>query len=102
MTMQETVASIEKLADNVTASKVMTNVKLVIIKGMPRSAVLKPAHAGTRLREQSFALGDRAIIVADTGAVPLCAKGVVVGIQSGFVDVVFDVAFIGGTTLGGR
>ena len=102
MYAQETVASIEKLADNVTASKVIANVKLVIIKGMPRSAVLKPAHSAARLREQFFALGDRAIIVAGTGTVPLCAKGVIVGIQSGFVDVVFDVAFIGGTTLGGR
>lgn len=80
----------------------MDKIKQARIVGIPRQGVLKPAHAATRLRDQTFQLGDRVITVAETGSVPLSAKGVVVGIQSQFVDVVFDVQFMGGTTLGGR
>lgn len=80
----------------------MDKIKQARIVGIPRQGVLKPAHAATRLRDQHFQLGDRVITVAETGSVPLSAKGVVVGIQSQFVDVVFDVQFMGGTTLGGR
>mgnify|MGYP006876475224 CR=1 FL=1 len=80
----------------------MDKIKQARIVGIPRQGVLKPAHAATRLRDQHFELGDRVITVAETGSVPLSAKGVVVGVQSQFVDVVFDVQFMGGTTLGGR
>lgn len=93
---------IERLADKLSLTKGAETLKIVAIKGIPRMALLKPAHAATRLSEQTFDLGDRVMTVSDSGTVPLSAKGVIVGIQVGFVDVVFDVAFIGGTTLGDR
>lgn len=99
---QTSVMSLEKLADELVSKKVMANLKVVAIKNIPRQALLKPAHTLARLRDQKFTLGDRVITVADTGSVPLSAKGVVVGIQVGFIDVVFDVQFIGGSTLGDR
>lgn len=101
-TLQDAVVIIEKLADQLSGQKVITNLKQAVIKGIPRSALLKPAHSASRLRDQHFALGDRVITVTDAGSVPLSAKGVVVGIQTGFIDVVFDVQFIGGSTLGDR
>lgn len=41
-------------------------------------------------------------MVQDSGNVPLCAKGVVVGLVDKMIDVVWDNAFIGGSTLSGR
>lgn len=99
---KDAVQFIEKLEDKLATTKTMDKIKQARIVGIPRQGVLKPAHAATRLRDQQFQLGDRVITVAETGSVPLSAKGVVVGIQSQFVDVVFDVQFMGGTTLGGR
>ncbi|GAA5976131.1 hypothetical protein JCM10908_005393 [Rhodotorula pacifica] len=99
---KDAVHFIENLEDKLAATKTMDKIKQARIVGIPRQGVLKPAHAASRLRDQQFQLGDRVITVAETGSVPLSAKGVVVGIQSQFVDVVFDVQFMGGTTLGGR
>ncbi|KAK4699463.1 hypothetical protein P7C70_g6801, partial [Phenoliferia sp. Uapishka_3] len=99
---KESVQTLEKLADDLVAKKVMANLKVVAIKNIPRQALLKPAHTMARLRDQQFSLGDRVITVTETGSVPLSAKGVVVGLQTGFIDVVFDVQFIGGSTLGDR
>ncbi|GAA5907315.1 hypothetical protein JCM6882_002805 [Rhodosporidiobolus microsporus] len=96
------VQQIERLEDKLAETKTLDKIKQAHITGIPRRGVLKPAHAPARLREQSFALGDRVITVAETGSVPLSAKGVVVGIQTNFIDVVFDVQFMGGTTLGDR
>lgn len=41
-------------------------------------------------------------MVQDSGSVPLAAKGVVVGLNVDSIDIVWDVPFISGTTLGGR
>ena len=51
-----------------------------------------------------FKLGDRVVMVQEyaSGGVPLAMKGVVVGLNSTSVDVVWDVPFMGGETLGGR
>lgn len=42
------------------------------------------------------------VMAAETGNVPLSTKGTVVGIRPEFMDVIWDVGFIGGTTLGDR
>ncbi|KAI8818381.1 XRN 5'-3' exonuclease N-terminus-domain-containing protein [Fimicolochytrium jonesii] len=76
--------------------------KQVIVKNVPRPAVLKAAHARHRLNHQKFDLGDRVISVVDSGSVPLGSYGTVVGLEGSFLDVLFDKAFLGGTTLGGR
>lgn len=100
---KETVLEIEKLADSLTASKSSTAaIKKAIVKGIPRQAVLKPSHAIYRLQGQRFALGDRVTMVMDSGAVPLAAKGVVVGLNEKSMDVAWDVPFMSGTTLGDR
>lgn len=95
-------AEIEKLADSFNANKSSSSIKKAMVKGIPRQAVLKPAHAIYKLQNQKFALGDRVTMVQDSGGVPLCAKGVVIGLNNSSVDVVWDVPFLSGTDLRGR
>jgi hypothetical protein len=76
--------------------------KKVIVNGIPRQAVLKPVHAAYRLQNQRFEVGDRIAMVKDSGSVPLSIKGVVVGINANTLDVVWDVSFMSGSTLGHR
>ena len=100
--LQETVKEIEELADTLTASKSRDAIKKAIVKSIPRQAVLKPTHAIYRLQNQHFALGDRVTMVQDSGGVPLSVKGVVIGMNAKTMDVIWDVAFMSGTTLGDR
>ncbi|TVY58970.1 5'-3' exoribonuclease 1 [Lachnellula cervina] len=76
------------------------------LKGVPRNALMKPSDAEHRLGNQIFALGDRVVYVQDSGRVPIATRGTVVGIsrlpRAIFLDVVFDVTFMSGTTLGER
>ncbi|ERF74043.1 hypothetical protein EPUS_03858 [Endocarpon pusillum Z07020] len=76
------------------------------MNGLPRSALLKPSDAAHRLGGQKFRLGDRVIYAADSGKVPIATKGTVVGLtqttRETWLDVVFDVSFMSGTTLGDR
>jgi Xrn1 SH3-like domain len=73
-----------------------------MVKNVPPRAVVKPEHAVYRLMNQKFDLGDRVIMVQESGGVPLAAKGVVIGLNTKSVDVVWDVPFISGTTLNNR
>ena len=41
-------------------------------------------------------------MVQDSGGVPLSVKGVVIGLNAKSMDVLWDVPFLSGTTLGGR
>ncbi|KEF54813.1 alkaline phosphatase D [Exophiala aquamarina CBS 119918] len=76
------------------------------IGGVPRNGLLKPSDAQWRLGSQKFSLGDRIIYVADSGKVPIASKGTVVGLtqtsRESLLDVVFDVSFMSGTSLGDR
>ncbi|KAK7006346.1 exoribonuclease 1 [Favolaschia claudopus] len=99
---KETVTEIEKLADSFTANKSSSAIKKAIVKGIPRQAVLKPSHAVYRLQTQHFSLGDRVTMVQDSGGVPLSVKGVVIGLNAKSMDVVWDVPFMSGVTLGDR
>jgi 5'-3' exoribonuclease 1 len=76
------------------------------IKGVPRKALLKPADAEHRLGNQAFTLGDRVVYAQDAGKVPIATRGTVVGLtqtsRTTLLDIVFDVAFMGGSTLGDR
>jgi hypothetical protein len=99
---QDKVAEIENLANSITANKSSSAIKKALVKGIPRQAVLKPSDAVYRLQNQSFALGDRVTMVQDTGGVPLSAKGVVVGLGAKSMDVVWDVPFMSGVTLGDK
>lgn len=73
-----------------------------MVKNVPPRAVLKPDHAVYRLQNQTFDLGDRVVMVQESGGVPLSAKGVVIGLNTRSIDVVWDVSFISGTTLNNR
>lgn len=95
-------SEIEKLADEFRANKTSDGIKKAIVKGIPRQAILKPSHAVYRLQNQSFALGDRVVMVQDSGSVPLAVKGVVIGLNSNTMDVVWDVPFLSGTNMGDR
>lgn len=99
---KEGVQDVEALQNKLYAAKNPATMKHALLKNIPRRAILKPEHAASRLQHQRFSVGDRIITVQETGSVPLAVKGVVVGIQAGFIDVVFDIAFMGGTTFGGR
>ncbi|KAK6352621.1 hypothetical protein TWF730_009441 [Orbilia blumenaviensis] len=76
------------------------------IRSVPRRALLKPSDAEHRLHNQRFHLGDRIVYVQDSGKVPIATKGTVVGItktaRTTLLDVVFDVSFMSGSTLGDR
>ncbi|KAG0700160.1 exonuclease II [Suillus ampliporus] len=99
---KSTVKEIEQIADDINKNRSKAGIKKVIVKNIPRHAVLKPSHAIYRLQNQHFALGDRVTMVQDSGGVPLSAKGVVIGLNSKSMDVVWDVPFMSGTTLGDR
>ena len=90
------------MADEFTKNKLSNQFKRALVKGIPRQAVLKPAHALYRLQHQHFEIGDRVTMIQDSGSVPLSVKGVVVGLNAKSLDVVWDVPFMSGGTLGNR
>jgi len=98
------VMALEKAADNLIAKGPQPQFKNM--KGVPRSALLKPSDAEHRLGNQRFALGDRVVYVQDSGRVPIATRGTVVGIsrtpRTTLLDVVFDLTFMSGTSLGER
>ncbi len=100
----DSVTAIEAAADAALAHSPASEFKK--LKGVPRNALLKPSDAEHRLGNQKFALGDRVIYVQDSGRVPIASRGTVVGIsrtpRTVLLDVVFDVTFMSGTTLGDR
>lgn len=100
----EVVLQIEKAADHEVMTEPPPETK--VIGGIPRSALLKPSDAQWRLGNQVFRLGDRIIYTADSGKVPIASKGTIVGLtqtsREVWLDVVFDVSFMSGTTLGDR
>ncbi|KAJ4306570.1 exonuclease II Exo2 [Collariella sp. IMI 366227] len=91
-------------ADRLQLSTIPANPKKM--NGVPRNALMRPEDAEHRLGNQYFALGDRVVYVARTGKVPIAYRGTVVGISrtptAKLLDVVFDVTFMSGTTLGDR
>lgn len=76
------------------------------MRGVPRTALLKPADAELVLNSQKFNLGDRVTFVAGSGKVPIATRGTVVGISRTatalLLDVVWDTSFMSGTTLNER
>jgi Xrn1 SH3-like domain len=90
------------LANSFNKGRSPSDFKRAIVKNVPRRAVLKPEHAVYRLQNQRFELGDRVVMVQESGGVPLSAKGVVIGLNTKTIDVVWDVPFISGTTLNSR
>lgn len=98
------VKMIEAEADRLVASQPGLEAKK--IKGVRRAALLKPSDTEHRLGNQRFALGDRVVYAAKTGRVPLATRGTVVGMtrttRTFLLDIVFDVSFMSGTTLGDR
>jgi 5'-3' exoribonuclease 1 len=100
--LQSIVKEIEQLTDGFNKGRSPSNFKRAMVKNVPRRAVVKPEHAVYRLMNQKFDLGDRVVMVQESGGVPLAAKGVVVGLNTKSVDVVWDVPFISGTTLNNR
>ncbi|KAL1970765.1 hypothetical protein VTN77DRAFT_2599 [Rasamsonia byssochlamydoides] len=100
----DVVKLIEQDADRLVATQPPAEAKK--IKGVPRGALLKPSDVEHRLGNQKFALGDRVVYAQDSGKVPIATRGTVVGLtrtpRTVLLDVVFDVSFMSGTTLGDR
>ncbi|KAK6219940.1 xrn 5 -3 exonuclease [Colletotrichum tabaci] len=82
------------------------DVEVKNMKGVPRSAIMKPTDAELFLSNQKFALGDRVSFLSSSGKVPLGSRGTVVGLSRTannlLLDVVWDLTFMSGTTLGER
>jgi 5'-3' exoribonuclease 1 len=99
-----TVKALEDAADQLNHQRSLSKIKRMVIKSVPRQALLKPAHAIYRLQGQTFGLGDRVIMAQDAavGGVQLSMKGIVIGLNANSIDVVWDSPFIGGETLNGR
>ena len=102
----ETVLKMEQAAEQVTRLDPADKGKITKINGAPRNAILKPADAEQRLNSQRFSLGDRVVYVADSGKVPIATRGTIVGksrtARNTLLDVLFDIEFISGTSLGDR
>ncbi|KAL8968080.1 MAG: hypothetical protein Q9183_002637 [Haloplaca sp. 2 TL-2023] len=102
----DAVAQIELAANNNFRELAANGVRNQRIKGVPRSALLKPSDAEHRLSHQRFVLGDRVVYVQDSGRVPIATQGTVVGMtrtsRTTLLDVIFDVTFMSGTTLENR
>jgi 5'-3' exoribonuclease 1 len=100
----DTVKMIEQAADRINPPDLVMQGKA--IKGVPRTALLKPADAEQRTGKQRFKLGDRLVYVLDSGRVPIAMRGTVVGMtratRQTLLDVVFDSNFMSGTTLNDR
>ena len=100
----EVVMSVEKSSDELFSKRPAPVAQK--IRGVPRSALLKPADAMHRLGNQRFSLGDRVVYAQDSGKVPIATKGTVVGLTRTarmlLLDIVFDVSFMSGTTLADR
>ena len=100
----DVVQAIERAADQLMATGPEMQGRR--IAGSPRSALLKPSEAELRTGGQRFRLGDRVVYLLDSGRVPIALRGTTVGItrtaRQILLDVVFDVTFLSGTTLGGR
>ncbi|KAL1848385.1 exonuclease II Exo2 [Paecilomyces lecythidis] len=100
----DVVKLIEQDADRLVQSQPQVEAKK--IKGVPRGALLKPADVEHRLGNQKFSLGDRVVYAQDSGKVPIATRGTVVGLTrtpiAVLLDVVFDVSFMSGTSLGDR
>ena len=100
----EVVKQIEHAADD--AVRIEPAGTTQSMSGIPRNALLKPADSQQRLGNQKFVIGDRLIYTADSGKVPIASKGTVVGLtqtsRETWLDVVFDVTFMSGATLGDR
>ena len=102
----DAVHAVERAADKASQLDPHDKGRIKKIMGAPRNAILKPADAEQRLSHQNFQLGDRIVYVQDSGKVPIAARGTVVGksraARSTLLDIVFDMEFISGTTLGDR
>ncbi|RDW88197.1 5'-3' exoribonuclease 1 [Coleophoma cylindrospora] len=102
----DVVMAIEQAADQILAKTGPDAVGFKKLKGVPRNALMKPSDAEHRLGNQHFRLGDRVVYVQDSGRVPIATRGTVVGIsrtpRTILLDVVFDLTFMSGTSLGDR
>lgn len=100
----EVVMKLQKASDALREAEVKPTPKKMT--GVPRSALLHPKDAEQRLGHQTFKLGDRVVYVAASGKVPIAARGTVVGVSTvgnhHMLDILWDNAFMNGTTLNGR
>ncbi|KAI1363545.1 exoribonuclease 1 [Xylaria arbuscula] len=100
----EVVMELQKASDALRESDVKPTRKKMT--SVPRSALLHPKDSEQRLGHQTFKLGDRVVYVAASGKVPIAARGTVVGVSTvgnhHMLDVLWDNAFMNGTTLNGR
>lgn len=100
----EVVLQLQKAADVLRDSNIKVSRKKMT--GVPRSALLHPKDSEQRLSHQTFKLGDRVIYVQASGKVPIHSRGTVVGISTvgnhHVLDILWDNAFMNGTSLNGR
>ncbi|KAM5373784.1 hypothetical protein ACJZ2D_006854 [Fusarium nematophilum] len=100
----EVVKSLASVGEQIHAASQETDIKK--LRGVPRSALLKPSDAEMVVGNQNFVLGDRVTYVVASGKVPIATRGTVAGISRTatalLLDVVWDTSFMSGTTLNER
>ncbi|KAI0454522.1 exoribonuclease 1 [Xylaria acuta] len=100
----EVVLDLQNVADALRNSDIKSDRRKM--KGVPRSALLHPKDSEQRLGHQTFGLGDRVVYVQASGKVPIASRGTVVGISTVgnhyMLDILWDNAFMNGTSLNGR
>ncbi|KAF4995535.1 hypothetical protein FGRMN_5078 [Fusarium graminum] len=100
----EVVKALAAVGEQVHAASQDVDIKK--LRGVPRSALLKPSDAEMVLGSQNFNLGDRVTYVSAAGKVPIATRGTVAGISRTatalLLDVVWDTSFMSGTTLNER
>lgn len=102
ISIQDFISTIQTRVDSVYEKYADVKQKAVNVTNVPRTALLKPEHAKYRLGNQSFALGERIVHVADTGSVPLGVTGTIIGIEEKYLEILFDQPFLAGSKLNGR
>ncbi|GAP84199.2 putative 5 -3 exoribonuclease 1 [Rosellinia necatrix] len=100
------VMELQTAADVLRKQESDTKTGLKKMKGVPRSALLHPKDSEQRLGHQTCGLGDRVVYAQASGKVPLGSRGTVVGISTvgnhHMLDILWDSAFMNGTSLNGR
>ncbi|KAI0810458.1 exoribonuclease 1 [Xylaria sp. FL0064] len=100
----EVVMELQRAVDTLKDSDTKTSRRKMT--GVPRSALLHPKDSEQRLGHQAYGLGDRVVYVQASGKVPIASRGTVVGVSTvgnhHMLDILWDNAFMNGTTLNGR
>jgi 5'-3' exoribonuclease 1 len=100
--IKDSIKKIQDRVDGIYEKYGQIKMKSINVTNVPRLALLKPEHTSYRLGDQDFKIGERIVHASDIGSAPLGAKGTIIGMESKYLEILFDEPFLSGSTLGGR